>query len=91
MIERKQEFSPLEAARWERHLSRQDLGTLSGVNTRQIQRYENGESSFGNITVNNAMALSAALEVDPVELYRSFVEFEEKQRQQREQNQKETR
>ncbi len=42
-------------------LTRAQLSEKSGVNARQIQRVENGESKIGNITLANAAKLAAAL------------------------------
>lgn len=42
-------------------LTRAQLAEKSGVNARQIQRVENGESKIGNITLANAAKLAAAL------------------------------
>lgn len=49
-------------------LTLKQLSDLSGVNIRQIQRVEGGESDAGNITLKNATALSAVLGVEPAEL-----------------------
>lgn len=37
------------------------LADASGVNIRQIQKYESGEYDCGNMTLKNAVALSKAL------------------------------
>lgn len=49
-----------------RGLTQIQLAELSGVNARQIQRVEIGESDMGNVTLRNALALAKALNV-PVE------------------------
>lgn len=42
-------------------LTQRELSEVSGVNIRQIQRYENDTSDLGNMTLRNAIALSNAL------------------------------
>lgn len=64
----------LEELRKERGLTQVQLAELSGVNSRQIQRVENGESDMGNVTLRNALALAKALGVSVEEL------MEEKER-----------
>lgn len=80
MALKRKKMNPLEAARWEAHLTRKELSELSGVNCNQIQRYENGTSAFGNMTMNNAVALSDALELDLVDLYNRFLSYEQTKR-----------
>ena len=46
----------------------EELSARSGVNTRQIQRIEQGEGKMGNVTLTNALALADALGVDVREL-----------------------
>jgi len=41
--------------------SQQALADMSGVNLRAIQKYENEECKIGNMTLQNALALSQAL------------------------------
>lgn len=53
----------LKELRRERGLTQFQLAKLSGVNSRQIQRVENGESEMGNVTLKNALALAKALGV----------------------------
>lgn len=42
-----------------------DLAEHSGVNIRQIQRMELGESDAGNLTARNFLSLAKALGVEP--------------------------
>lgn len=44
-------------------LTQTGLARISGVNVRQIQRVEGGESRIENITLGNAARLAAALGV----------------------------
>lgn len=55
---------PLRAARIAAGLSQQQLADLSGVNVRQIQRVEIGESEAGNLTARNLLAIADALGVE---------------------------
>ena len=59
---------PLRTARLAAGLTQQQLAKLSGVNPRQIQRVELGESDAGNLTARNLLAIADALGVDPREL-----------------------
>ncbi len=45
-------------------LTQQELADLSGVNIRQIQKFEKGESQLQNATVETALKLADALGVD---------------------------
>ena len=45
-------------------MTQKELAEKSGVNIRQIQRYENQTSDTGNITLKNAIALADVLECD---------------------------
>lgn len=45
-------------------MTQSDLSTASGVNIRQIQRYENASSDIGNMTLRNALALAKALDCE---------------------------
>lgn len=45
-----------------------ELSRKSGVNIRQIQKYESGEYNCGNMTLKNAIAIANALECDVKEL-----------------------
>lgn len=49
-------------------MSQQKLAEISGVNVRQIQKIEAGEIKIGNVTLTNAIKLSAALGVALEEL-----------------------
>ena len=58
----------LKDLRKSRGLTQAQLAELSGVNSRQIQRIENGESEIGNVTLKNAHALAKALGITIEEL-----------------------
>ena len=45
-------------------MTQKELSEKSGVNIRQIQKYESGEYDVGNMTLKNAILLSEALECD---------------------------
>jgi DNA-binding XRE family transcriptional regulator len=45
-------------------LTQQQLADASGVNIRQLQRVEGGDSEIGNLTLRNAVAIADALGVD---------------------------
>lgn len=49
-------------------LTQKQLAEASGVHARQIQRVESGDSAAANLTLQNALALAAALGVRPEEL-----------------------
>lgn len=51
-----------------RGLTQQQLADASGVNIRQIQKYESVEYEIGNMTLKTAAALSSALDVTIEEL-----------------------
>lgn len=59
---------PLRDARIAVGLTQQQLANISGVNVRQIQRVELGESDAGNLTAKNLLSIADALGVDPREL-----------------------
>lgn len=42
-------------------LTQKEVSVASGINIRQIQRYENETSDLGNMTLRNAIALASAL------------------------------
>ena len=65
---RNKPITNLEWARRREHMSLDELSARSGVNTRQIQRIEQGEGKMGNVTLTNAIALADALDVDVREL-----------------------
>lgn len=58
----------LELVRRRAGLSQQQLAKKSGVNIRQIQRVELGESEAGNLTAKNLLTLAEALDVEPRDL-----------------------
>lgn len=45
-------------------MTQKELAEKSGVNIRQIQRYESGSSGCENMTLKNAIAIADALECD---------------------------
>ena len=45
-------------------MTQRELSEKSGINIRQIQKYESGEYDTGNMTLRNALALSEALECE---------------------------
>ena len=49
-------------------LTQKELSEKSGVNIRQIQRYESGESGCENMTLKNALAIAGVLECDVEDL-----------------------
>lgn len=61
----KRPMSKLELARVSAGLEKTQLSELSGVNMRQIQRVESGDSEAGNLTAKNLLAIADALGVDP--------------------------
>lgn len=61
-------ISKLEWCRRMAGLTQMELAEKSGVNSRQIQRIEIGESDAGNLTSRNLLALADALGVDPHDL-----------------------
>lgn len=61
-------MSNLRKLRTEKNMTQKQLADASGVNSRQIQRIENGEGDMSNITLGNAIKLADALGVDVKEL-----------------------
>lgn len=59
---------PLKDLRASAGFTQQQLADASGVNIRQIQRVELGESDAGNLTAKNLLAIADALGVDVREL-----------------------
>lgn len=57
-------ISGLLYERTSREMSQKELAEKSGVNSRQIQRYEAADSSVENMTLKNALAIADALECD---------------------------
>lgn len=49
-------------------LTQKELAEKSGINIRQIQKYESGEYDTGNMTLKNALALAEALECEVKDL-----------------------
>lgn len=45
-------------------MPQRELAEKSGVNLRQIQRYENSTSDVGNMTLRNALSIADALECE---------------------------
>ena len=45
-------------------MTQKELAEKSGINIRQIQKYESGEYDTGNMTLKNAIAISDTLECD---------------------------
>lgn len=56
---------PLRDARIAAGITQKQLADASGVNVRQIQRVEIGESEAGNLTAKNLLAIADALGVEP--------------------------
>lgn len=54
----------LKKIRLEKGLTQTGLAHASGVNIRQIQKYESGEYNSENMTLKNAIAISDALKID---------------------------
>ena len=61
-------MSKLKKLRRAKNMTQKQLADGSGVNIRQIQRVENGDSDMSNITLGNAIKLADALGVDVKEL-----------------------
>ena len=59
---------PLRVARKAAGMTQKQLADASGVNSRQIQRIENGEGKMSNVTLGNAVKLADALGVDVKDL-----------------------
>lgn len=59
-----QALPPLRRERLRQGLSQTELAQKSGVNIRQIQRVELGESDAGNLTAKNLLAIADALGVE---------------------------
>ena len=49
-------------------MTQRELAEKSGVNIRQIQKYESGEYDAGNMTLRNAVALARVLECSTEDL-----------------------
>ena len=61
---RNRPITKLEWARRMTDMTQAELAKRSGVNIRQIQRVELGESETGNLTAKNLIAIADALDVD---------------------------
>lgn len=61
-------ITKLEWARLSAGMTQKQLSAASGVNSRQIQRVELGESEAGNLTARNLLAIADTLKVDPMDL-----------------------
>lgn len=59
---------PLKEYRTAAGMTQQQLADASGVNSRQIQRIENGDGKMSNVTLGNAVKLADALNIDPRDL-----------------------
>ena len=51
-----------------RGLTQKALASAAGINITQVQRLESGEAKPANLTLKNALALAAALGVEPKDL-----------------------
>ncbi len=49
-------------------MTQKELAERSGVNIRQIQKYESGEYDTGNMTLRNAISIACVLECEPGDL-----------------------
>lgn len=49
-------------------MTQKELSEKSGINIRQIQKYESGEYDTGNMTLKNALAIAGALECEVKDL-----------------------
>ena len=58
----------LKALRKAKGLTQHALADITGMNIRQIQKIESGESNIRNITFENGIALAEALGVEPKDL-----------------------
>lgn len=59
---------PITKLEWSRrvaNMTQAELAKKSGVNIRQIQRVELGESDAGNLTAKNLIAIAEVLSVTP--------------------------
>lgn len=59
------EPTTFKKARIDARLTQRQLADATGVNIRQIQRLELGESQSGNITAKNLLAIAKAVGVEP--------------------------
>lgn len=61
---RNNQITKLEWARLAAGMEQKELAEKSGVNVRQIQRVELGESEAGNLSARNLIAIADALDTD---------------------------
>lgn len=54
-------INKLSVYRAQSGITQVQLAEMSGVNERQIKRYESGSSDLGNMTLRNAVAIAKAL------------------------------
>ncbi len=57
--------SPIVQARWDAGLTQQELADRSGVNIRQIQKAESGETDPAKMAAGNLLSIADVLGVDP--------------------------
>lgn len=61
-------MSKLQQARLAKGLTREELSKLSGVSTRTIDKYENGEINILKAAVGNMVAIADVLETNVKDL-----------------------
>ena len=61
-------MSKLQQARLSKGLTREELSKLSGVSSRTIQKYENGEINILKAAVGNMVAIADVLETNVKDL-----------------------
>ncbi len=61
----------LKSLRLAAGMTQKELAAAAGLNPRQCQKFENGESAVENMTAANFIRLADALKVDPHELLKS--------------------
>lgn len=66
----REHLSSVQRLRKTTGLTQQELANKTGINIRQIQKYEYGEYDTGKMMLRNAIALADALECDVRELIR---------------------
>lgn len=64
----KDNVSRVQSLRAALGLTQKELAVKSGINIRQIQKYESGEYDTGKMMLKNAIALADALECDVREM-----------------------
>lgn len=62
------ESEMLREARYRLKYSQQQVATMVGIQIRQYQRFEYGETEISRINLRAGLLLCAVLELDPVEL-----------------------